>query len=101
MSHRYVNLKMIKQNNSTKLPIGAASSGQVDQAFQYKLTNAKLRKVCTDITLKDYEFMFLSKLFSCVHVIMTDLSKMELSSVLISPNRSDEIYQCEYSTKMT
>ena len=31
-----------KHNNPTKLPTGAARSGQVDQAFQYKLTNAKL-----------------------------------------------------------
>ena len=56
--------------------------GQVDQAFQYKLSNAKLRKVFTNITLKDYELVVLSKLNSCSHVVMTDLFKMESSSVL-------------------
>ena len=82
---------MINTTTQTKLPIGAACSGQVDQALQYKLT--------TNITLKDYELVFLSKLISYFHVIMTDLSKIELSSVLICPSRSVKIYQCECSVK--
>ena len=40
----------------------------------------------------------LSKINSYFHVIIIDLSKMESSSVLICPNISVKIYQCEYST---
>ena len=86
---------MIKTTTQAKLPIGADCSGQVDQALQNNLTNAKLRKACTNMTLKDYELVFLAKLMSYFHVIMTDLSKTALSSVLICPNRSVKIYQCE------
>ena len=52
------------------LPIGATCSGQVDQACQYKLTNARLRKACTNITLKDYELVFYLQtnfIFPCDH----------------------------------
>ena len=51
----------------------AACIGQVDQAFQYKMLNAKLRKDYSDIILKDYELFCCSKLNSCLHVIMADI----------------------------
>ena len=60
--------------------IGIVMMHTFDQALQYKLTNAKLRKPCTNITLKDYELV-LSKLISYFIVIMTDLLKYICVSV--------------------
>ena len=51
-SHKYVNSND-KTTIQQRYQKGAACIGQVDQAFQYTLLNAELRKVCTIITLND------------------------------------------------